>query len=83
MAYTLKLRGKTHTVDTLEQAHDLFEAKQDRMGKIIRSAEVYRDGVRVAHISQNGNVWPPEPWFPDMKPFVGTLFDGTEYHSNL
>lgn len=70
MAYTIKLRGKTHKVDSLKAASDLFEVKQDRMGKIIRSA-IVMDGKKVAaRISQNGNVWPPEDWFVGMEPII-------------
>lgn len=66
----IKLRGKTYTVDSLRAAAELFEAKQDRFGKIIRSAEVYEGGELVARISQNGNVWPPEPWFVGQEPLI-------------
>ena len=69
-AFTIKLRGKTHTVSSLQAASDLFEAKQDRLGKIIRSAEVYENGALVARISQNGNVWPPEDWFNGQQPLI-------------
>lgn len=68
--FTVKLRSKAYTVTSLEAAAALFESKQDRMGRIIRGAEVKRDGVVVARISQNGNVWPPEEWFPGMVPLV-------------
>lgn len=70
MSYTIKLRGKTYAVPTLEAASDLFESKQDRMGKIIRGAEIMEGGKVVARISQNGNVWPVEEWFPGMEPLV-------------
>jgi hypothetical protein len=70
MAYTIKLRGKTHSVETLEAASALFESKQDRLGKIIRSADIFENGVKVARVSQNGNVWPVEPWFPGQAPLV-------------
>lgn len=70
MAYTLKLRGKTYSVETLEAASAMFESKQDRMGKIIRGADVFKDGVLAARISQNGNVWPAEPWFVGQVPLV-------------
>lgn len=83
MTYTIKLRGKTHAVPTLQAAHELFEAKQDRMGRIIRSAEVYRGSELVARVSQNGNIWPPQEWFVGMIPLIGTMFDGTVYHSDL
>ena len=81
MAYTIKLRGKTYSVPTLEAASDLFESKQDRMGRIIRSADVLDEhGVKVAYISQNGNVWPVDPWFPGQMPLVRVsgLFSGDE-----
>ena len=68
MSYQVKLRGKVYTVASLIEASDLFEAKQDRMGKIIRSADVTQDGVIVARIIQNGNVWPPQEWFWGMEP---------------
>lgn len=70
MPLTIKLRGKTHTVDSLRAAAELFEAKQDRLGKIIRSAEVCDGDKLVARISQNGNVWPPEEWFPGQEPLI-------------
>ena len=68
MSYTVKLRGKVYTVDSLKAASDLFESKQDRFGKIIRSADVMHDGKIVARISQNGNVWPPQEWHVGMEP---------------
>lgn len=67
MTYALKLRGKVYNVETLKEASDLFESKQDRMGKIIRSADVFENGVKVARISQNANVWPVEDWYPGQK----------------
>lgn len=70
MTLTIKLRGKTHSVNSLRAAADLFEAKQDRLGKIIRSAEVYEGDKLVARVSQNGNVWPPEEWFPGQEPLI-------------
>lgn len=68
MSYTIKLRGKTYSVATFEAASALFESKQDRMGRIIRSADILKDGANVARISQNGNVWPVEEWFPGQAP---------------
>lgn len=68
MSYTIKLRGKVYTVNSFKDASDLFESKQDRMGKIIRSADVMQGGKIVARISQNGNVWPPQEWYVGMEP---------------
>lgn len=70
MAFTVKLRGKTYSAETLEAVSAIFESKQDRLGRIIRSADVFADGVKVARVSQNGNVWPATEWFPGQEPLV-------------
>lgn len=66
--YTVRLRGKVYSVNSMKEASDLFETKQDRMGRIIRSANVMKGDEIVARISQNGNVWPPQDWFVGMEP---------------
>lgn len=70
MSLTIKLRGKTYSAPTIEAASDLFNAKQEIRGRIIREALVMDGSEVVARISQNGNVWPPQEWFPGMQPLI-------------
>ena len=70
MAYTIKLRGKVHKAASIQAASDLFNSKQEFLGRIIRSANVMDGDEVVARISQNGNVWPPQEWFPGMRPII-------------
>lgn len=71
MTYTIKLRGKVHKVNSIQAASDLFNSKQEILGRIIRSADIIgSDGEVAARISQNGNVWPAAEWFPGMRPII-------------
>ena len=57
----LKVSGKMHAVESVEQAARVYRQIWDetvtKTGRIIRGAIIAVDGVEVYRISQNGKVW--------------------------
>lgn len=66
MSFTMTLKGKTYTVETLAAASKLYCELRDESGlgsSQWPDAEVLdADGKPAARISYNGRVWSPEPW---------------------
>lgn len=68
------IAGRKYRVASLKAASRLYSAQRDnafaRGARTFRPAEVSSNGVVVATISQNGNVWPPSEWFVGQQPLL-------------
>jgi hypothetical protein len=69
---TLKIRGRAYSATDFAEAGAVYRKAWDAelsRGGCIRGAEIFNDaGELIARVSQNGRIWPPEPWHPDQQP---------------
>ena len=66
------ISGKSYGCQTLAQAADIYRAAWDKAharGRIIRGAMIKSaNGADFYRVSQNGKIWPLEPWTPEQQP---------------
>lgn len=80
-ALTLKIRSRRFAVADFAEAARVYDAewtKEIKRGGCIRGAEIFDGATQVARVSQNGRIWPLEPWKPGQAP----LYDRNGFYGD-